>query len=138
SAAADIDAELPNPGISGHPHNDYLLVLHDYGLLGEVFFVLGWLLLAGALFRAWRDAVRRDAPLDKVLALSGFLTVAGLLVAMSTDNPFTYPFVMVPSSFIVGAALGRWAAGRYEEPLAEGHAVPAEGERLPLPARRAG
>ena len=110
SANADIDAELPVAGISGHPHNDYLLVLHDYGVLGEAFFILGWLFLVYGLHRAWREAIRGGRAFDAMLALTAFLTVAGLLVAMSTDNPLTYPFVMVPSFFIIGSALGRWAA----------------------------
>jgi O-antigen ligase len=89
----------------GHPHNDYLRVWHDLGVVGLLLFVaslLGWL---GRLFSDWRVAARHQHPLAP-LKLSATLALLGLLLAAITDNAIIYPFVMSPLGLLIGAGLG--------------------------------
>lgn len=86
---------IPN---TDHPHNDYLRIFNDLGLIGVVLFWGGVLLL---LARCWRRARRYDEPRhwSAVMAL-----LAVVLVAV-TDNVIVYQFIMLPVGVLVGASL---------------------------------
>jgi O-antigen ligase len=89
----------------GHPHNDYLRLWHDLGIVGLLFFVaslVGWL---WRLFSDWRVAARQQHPLAP-LKLSATLALLGLLLVAITDNAIIYPFVMSPLGLLIGAGLG--------------------------------
>lgn len=87
-----------------HPHNEYLRVWHDLGLPG-----IALLLLA---IGSWARVLYRASLADRTPTAAGELTIAGLLVlvvvaiAMLTDNPLVYPFVVAPAGVLVGAGLG--------------------------------
>jgi O-antigen ligase len=83
-----------------HPHNDYLRLLHDFGLVGLALFVLGYLML---LRRTWVRGRVTGHPIHWAAFLS-LLAVAGVAF---TDNVIVYPFVMIPLGLIVGASLAR-------------------------------
>ena len=89
----------------GHPHDDYLRIWHDLGLVGLVLFVwslLGW---CRALYRDWRASTRSVGDGGR-LELAALLTMAGLVLGMITDNSLVYACVMAPAGVIVGAGLG--------------------------------
>ena len=100
-------------GSIGHPHNDYLGLLHDYGLLGAVLWVVGY---AGLLIRSWRAWHRRrtgvghdQAPEsndERRIHAAAFLSLIGVAIAMITDNPIDYLFVMAPLGVLVGLSMG--------------------------------
>lgn len=96
-------------GEVGHPHNDYLRILHDFGLIGLVLWVLAFGSLLGVTFKSWVGADRQGDP-DAELYLAAFLALIVLAVTMITDNVIVYVFVMAPLGILVGTALGR--AGR--------------------------
>jgi O-antigen ligase len=89
----------------GHPHNDYLRVWHDHGLVGLGLWCLAFATMLAVLLRnVWRSERRRDpaAPMH----LAALLGLIGVLIACTTDNAIVYPFVMTPLGVLVGAGLG--------------------------------
>lgn len=91
-----------------HPHNDYLRLWHDLGLVGVA------LLLAAVA--SWLAALARDAgsggAARSVLRITAGLTVLEMLLAMITDNLLIYPFFMGAAGVVVGSALGMGAGAR--------------------------
>jgi O-antigen ligase len=108
----------------GHPHNDYLRVAHDTGLLGASLLVGGLLLILRHLWRQLRRETDADA---RAMHLAALLATAGVAITMVTDNSLSYIFVMAPLGILVGCSCGLAAlcrAGR-----AGGESVPAGGPR---------
>ncbi len=95
----------------GHPHNDYLRVLHDYGLIGLGLWILGWARILRRLWFEARTGEKWRHP-DARLQFAAFLATLGVVVMMITDNPMTYVFVMAPLGALLGAAAGTAAAAR--------------------------
>jgi O-antigen ligase len=92
----------------GHPHNDYLRVWHDLGLIGLVLLLTAFITWCRTLWRALRSAARHKGAHEQVvLPLAGFLGLLSLMLAASTDNALIYPFVMAPMGILVGAGLGQ-------------------------------
>ncbi|GAA1389921.1 O-antigen ligase family protein [Luteococcus peritonei] len=80
------------------PHNEYLRIFHDFGVVGLAFYLWGMLAL---LALVWRRARRHDRPID----WAAVIALLGILLASITDNMIIYPFVMVPAGVIVGLSL---------------------------------
>lgn len=81
-----------------HPHNEYLRILHDFGVVGLVLFAAGALwLLAAVAHRALRY--------DRWEHWAAFLALLAILLTAWTDNPFIYQFVMIPVAALVGLSL---------------------------------
>ncbi|MGW0583577.1 O-antigen ligase family protein, partial [Streptomyces sp. NPDC002920] len=100
SAASDTDGAgsgfVRQPLLS--PHNMYLLVLSEQGLIGLLALAGGWLaLLAGGLRRLF--LVRRSGP-----GLDCALVACGLLVWQLTD--FAYADIGGPSTVLTAVVLG--------------------------------
>jgi O-antigen ligase len=97
----------------GHPHNDYLTLLHDYGLLGACLWVIGY---GGLLIRSWRSWQRPGTGVehggvsasngDRRIHAAAFLSLFGVAIAMITDNPIDYLFVLGPLGVLVGVSMG--------------------------------
>jgi O-antigen ligase len=83
------------------PHNDYLRILHDFGLVGLLLWVLAILCLFYATWmRAWRHDVQRG-----YFHWAAFLALLALSACMVTDNPIAYIWIMVPVGALVGLSL---------------------------------
>jgi O-antigen ligase len=118
-SAAELITSVYSAAI-GHPHNDYLRLLHDYGLIGAVLWVAGYL---GLMVRTWRlwQGRRRSAQsivpsriADEVrIHAAAFLALMGVAIAMITDNPIDYLFVMAPLGLLVGLSLGLGSSTRH-------------------------
>lgn len=91
------------PGL-GHPHNDYLRILHDAGLVGFLLWVGGFLALIWKTWRGWLVAAPGD-PAGRVHLAAGLALVA-VALGMLTDNVIVYIFVMAPVAVVVGTSLG--------------------------------
>ena len=90
----------------GHPHNDFLRIYHDLGVIGLTLLVasLGpWLLILFRDVRRPRDDTSSPQP---VLQMAAFGALLSLLLGMLTDNSLVYGFVMAPTAVLVGAGLG--------------------------------
>jgi O-antigen ligase len=89
----------------GHPHNEYLRVFHDFGLLGLLLWLWGFVVLLGHTFRAWRRT-DRAGDVDAYVHLAAWLGLVALGLGMITDNPLRYVHVLLPLGITVGASLG--------------------------------
>jgi len=87
-----------------HPHNDYLRILHDYGVVGLLVFLYGSL-RAGRL--SWLSWTQAETLLERRLSLTAFLALSAIAMMMVTDNTFVYVFVMAPVAILLGTTLGR-------------------------------
>jgi O-antigen ligase len=85
------------------PHNEYLRLWHDFGYIGAALFLIGILvLIVGALRRLAR------APHEhRAIHWAAVLGITAVCAAALTDNPFVYPFVMIPLGVVVGMSIGR-------------------------------
>jgi O-antigen ligase len=85
------------------PHNDYLRVGYEYGIIGLTLFlfVVGWQMLNLRWQIRHSDGVVRQAFVASWLGMAAFLLYA------TTDNPITYIlFFMDPLFALMGAAYG--------------------------------
>ena len=97
-----------------NPHNDYLRILYDFGIVG--FALLAWSSMRSAgLLRHARTSSHDSIPAGA--ALNAGLAV---LITMATDNPLDYPFVMIPLGALIGLGL---VAGYRMPHSAEPHGV---------------
>lgn len=85
------------------PHNDYLRILVESGLIGLGLFIIGIVML---IQRHLHLAHRLD-PENRELHIAAVLVMVGFLVAAYTDNPIVYPFVIVPMAAIIGCSLSQ-------------------------------
>ncbi|MFJ5954520.1 O-antigen ligase family protein [Paenarthrobacter sp. NPDC092416] len=83
----------------GHPHNEYLRILHDFGWVGLLLFGAGMILLIARIIVRARYS-------SNPIHWSALLALFAVLVAAITDNVIVYPFVMMPLGLLVGASLG--------------------------------
>lgn len=90
-------------GQAGHPHNDFLRIFHDFGLLGLSLFAITLVLL---FWRSWRRLAATTDRQGRALHLAALLELVAFCAAMATDNAVVYVFVVVPIAVIVGASLG--------------------------------
>jgi len=100
-------------GSINHPHNDYLRILHDYGIVGLTLWLLGMLKLLKRISWAWVDADRRRSMRAHV-HLGALLALVALSMAMITDNPWVYITVMGPVGILAGSSVGLAAANNRE------------------------
>lgn len=97
------------PGTASHPHQDYLRILHDYGLVGFVLWVVGFGQLLWLTGRSWLQADRQQSR-EAHIHFSAFLALIAITLTMLTDNTVVYIFVMAPLAILVGTSMGRTSA----------------------------
>jgi O-antigen ligase len=95
---------LTNVGRSfPQPHNDYLRLLFDGGVIGFAMFMgaMVWIMV-----RAYLGARRRDMSVEASAShVAAFLSLMVLFIMMTTDNPIVYPFFMYPAACFIGLSL---------------------------------
>jgi len=109
------------------PHNEYLRVWHDGGLIGVsllIFVFISWLL---RLRRQYVWAVQTSRPHPEI-ELAAFFTLLGIVLAAITDNGFMYMFVDAPAGLLIGAACGMrvFEGAVSDQPLAHAQIALAE------------
>lgn len=104
------------PGQS-HPHNEYLRLFYDFGAVGLALFVVGYALL---IWRSFRSARQSDSPVH----WAAFIALSGIALNATTDNPFVYPFVMLPLGSLVGLSLALTRIERSQSWRADRSAIP--------------
>ncbi|MFE5628860.1 polysaccharide biosynthesis tyrosine autokinase [Streptomyces sp. NPDC056543] len=90
--------------VVGHPHNDYLRLWHDLGLLGLVLWTLAILAIGRGVYRRRRAARSAD---DWAIHQAALLAVVGLSLNVATANLLVYLFVMMPVAVVIGTSMGR-------------------------------
>ena len=99
--------EVLTDGKNANPHNDFLRLGFDVGLIG-----LGTFLIA--VYLLWRRLRRADT--GSRLVRSGLATLASIPVLMSFTNGLTYLGISVPMFMLVGLAIGHTVSVENEPP----------------------
>jgi O-antigen ligase len=107
SAAALLSALYPIDS----PLDEFLRVLHDYGLVGLVLFLYAVWKLLRASWQKWSEAKRYRAPQARI-HLAAFLAVVAVFFPMLTENSFIYLLMMAPLGVFLGASLGLRSVAR--------------------------
>ncbi len=84
-----------------HPHNEYLQVFHDMGLIGLLLALIAW---GGVFVRQWQVWERAKDKVTAKWAMAGTLGTAIVLLSSITDNTLHYPMVIGPASAVIGIA----------------------------------
>jgi O-antigen ligase len=87
------------------PHNEYLRVWHDGGIIGVGLLVFAFIKWLFGLRRQYVSAVRTSRPHPEI-ELAALFTLLGIVLAAITDNGFMYMFVDAPAGLLIGAAFG--------------------------------
>ncbi|KYC41556.1 lipid A core--O-antigen ligase [Scytonema hofmannii PCC 7110] len=96
-----------------HPHNDYLRIFHDYGLIGTLLWFLGYFGLMAKTWQNWQWADRNDRTVAHI-HLAAFLALVAVALGMLSDNVVVYIFSMNPLGILVGASIGNGSRRRKE------------------------
>lgn len=87
-------------GHAGHPHNEFLRVMHDYGCIGLLCLVLPllWVLHAAAVVSRYGTTSE-----FRKVGVTAWRGILALFIISMTDNPLTYAaFFMNPLFCIIG------------------------------------
>lgn len=110
-----------------NPHNDYLRVFNDLGLIGLVVLALALGAPAASSAAAYRAARQGDRD-GRSVHLAAVLMLIGLALGMTTDNALVYLFVLAPVAVVVGSSLG--LRDRRPADRSWAQMVPADARRL--------
>jgi O-antigen ligase len=127
-SADRMTAALPGHN-AGHPHNDYLRILVDYGVVGFALWMTGFVLILRATWRAWNSVRGSGTRIEQVHAAAA-LAVVGIALVMLVDNPLIEIVKMGPLGALVGMSLGM--AARPLPPPADPAEAVAPGRLEPL------
>jgi O-antigen ligase len=117
------------PGaFSGHPHNDYLRLLVDYGVVGLLLWTIGYAMVLGRTWRLWRRSLPRPGPLSQTCG-AAFLALTGIAITMMVDNPLIEVGKMAPLGAMAGMAIGMSAAAAARSAARE-RGAPVRARRL--------
>jgi O-antigen ligase len=114
---------LPFHG-AGHPHNDYLRILVDYGIVGLVIWITAYLALLRLTWRRWQ-AVRGTRVFAEHIHAAAFLVLVGIALTMIVDNPMIEIARMAPLGILVGMSLALPTPARAEGEPAAPAPIPA-------------
>jgi O-antigen ligase len=90
---------------AGHPHDDYLRLLNDYGAVGFVLWMISYAICLGATYRKWTLSLRAEADNVSLYHLSAFLALLSVGLGMITDNVMIYLPIMLPVGALLGISL---------------------------------
>lgn len=84
-----------------HPHNEYLQVFHDAGLLGLLLVCYAWITLFIRQWKLWERAELKEV---QKWGMASTLSVAMVLISALTDNTWHYSIVIAPTFVLVTIA----------------------------------
>jgi len=131
-AADRLVSSLPKHSGAAHPHNDYLRILVDYGIVGLVLWFFAYIALLRLTWRRWR-AVRGTRTMAEHIHGAAALVLVGIGLTMIVDNPFIELARMAPMGILLGMSLGLPSAkeAQASETAPALVAVPAAGAGSP-------
>jgi O-antigen ligase len=112
---------------AGHPHNDYLRLLVDFGVVGLALWLIGFFIVLRLTWKAWQSVRNTHTPAERVHS-AAFLALVGIALCMIVDNPLIEVVKMGPLGLLVGLSLGIAAATAASQP-----AYPATAPAAPVP-----
>ena len=101
TGASREDVKVANPSLE-HPHNEYIRLLYDLGLVGLALFVASWLFRLLVHWRSWTNTAPPAALAQR--SLVAFIGTAYVLLGMVTDNFLVYFFIMGPLAIMLAMA----------------------------------
>jgi O-antigen ligase len=104
-AADRLTSALPEHGGAAHPHNDYLRILVDYGIVGLVLWFFAYFALLRLTWRRW-GAVRGSRTIAEHIHGAAALVLIGIGLTMIVDNPLIELARMAPLGVMLGMSLG--------------------------------
>ena len=87
-----------------HPHNEYLRLLNDLGIVGLAFWLTG---MAALLYGCWRRFKNTEDQTDKAVHLAAALSVLVILLGSITDNSTVSGGQIIMEGTLIGLSLGR-------------------------------
>lgn len=87
-----------------HPHNEYLQVFHDMGILGLMLMLVTWGALMTRYWRDWKQAHLSGNLLVAKWSMAATIGMAAVLFTILTDNTLHFASVMTPVFIIVACA----------------------------------
>lgn len=100
-----------NQSANGHPHNDYLRLLHDFGWVGLGLWLTSYIAILLQSWNNWAWAEQFD-PMTAHVYEASVLSLLAVAFMMVTDNVVVYQFAMAPLGILVGASIGLGQARR--------------------------
>lgn len=77
-----------------HPHNDYLRVLNDTGIIGLIIFGMAWLVKLFHYFKEWQRSNTQSLN-SAPYFMAAFLSVGAVILSLITDNTMSYTFITI-------------------------------------------
>ena len=106
TAAVLVGAAMPKPKSANYmPHNEYLNVFHDLGVIGVILLLAAWLPLWWRQWKTWKVAHLRKNAVQAKWSMAATLSIGALLFTSVTDNGLHYAFVGGPLFIIVAIAI---------------------------------
>lgn len=86
-----------------HPHNDYLRVFHDLGIVGLFAFIFAWAYQILHNLKYW-IIFDKQHNISAYYHLAAMIATIAICISFLTDNTITYVFVLIPLNIIYGLA----------------------------------
>lgn len=103
--ARSIAWKRPVKPVEYPPHNEYLQIFHDGGLIGLALFLGAWGLIAVKMYHAWQAAEKERHNQDALTwYFAGILTIFIVAINALVDNTLHYASVMCPVFILLGCA----------------------------------
>jgi len=87
------------------PHNEYLQVFHDLGLIGLFLFLLAWISLLWHYYISWRKF--SNLRIMATWNMAAFLSALAIIIVSVVDNVYHYPLVVIPAGVVFGMAFAQ-------------------------------
>jgi len=94
------------PGLE-HPHNDYLRVWHDLGIVGVVLFCLAWIGRLAKHFPTMAKVGQKKTLLARS-QMAAALAASTVVLTCISDNTLLYTFVQIPVFLLFAVADSDW------------------------------
>lgn len=111
-----IAGRIRNRPDGDYPHNEYLHLFHDFGVIGLILFFGAWLLFFASHLRHWRLAHTLGKPSAARWGMIGTLALLPIMITALTDNTFHYPFILAPVFVLMECAYQWGHIDRTSEP----------------------
>jgi O-antigen ligase len=86
------------------PHNEYLRIFHDAGLVGLFLALTAWLVLLAQLWKHWRVSHMSGEMLQAKWGMAATMGVLQILLSSLVDNTIQYTFIVAPVFIFVGCS----------------------------------
>ena len=87
-----------------HPHNEYLQVFHDMGIIGLLLLLIAWVSILFKFWKKWRIAHQSNNIVQAKWNMAATMGILLVLINALADNTLHYTFILSPVFIMVGCA----------------------------------